>query len=970
MRRFLQISLFLLFSNLLSAQTDNLRVMYYNILDYPNSDPGREIYFRTVNRYLMADVILVTELKTLTGANTLLNQALNVYGTTHYQKAIYISGDYSENLLYYNSDKLVLFSQNVIYTSLRDINEYILYYKAEDLATANDTIFFHFFVAHLKANQGYEQDRLDEVNDFLAYLNAIPNPENVFFGGDFNLYTSSEPAYQALVNNTPYTLNDVLPAGNWHSSSSYSDIHTQSTRTADFGGGSTGGLDDRFDFILFTDDVNTGNHSVTYVPNSCIAFGNDGNHLNKALIDPPVNPYLPDSVIQALYYMSDHLPVVCDLSVAATVDTTQSNLVITEISYNPPESGTDSLEFIEIYNNSLATADMTGYTLASAVDYTFPSVSINPGAFLVVAVNSSAMLNTFGINCLQWTSGGLSNDGELILLKNNAGLTLDSVPYDDVSPWPTTPDGSGPSLVLCNPDADNSQGANWQASQNFVVNNAAGTAIYASPGFTECGYPPVADFTASSTQITAGESVSFTDLSVNNPTSWSWSFEGGTPAVSSMQNPVITYNTEGNYTVTLVVSNASGSNTLVKTGYISVLAPFVGNLMITEIMQNPSLVPDSDGEWFEVFNPTNSPIDMNGWTIKDDGTDIHTISSTLIVPAKGFAVLGINSDPGSNGGYTCDYQYSSFFLGNSGDEVILLDPSDTEIDRVEYDGGPNWPDPNGAAMVFTGAPSADNNDYANWTTATVREPSFTGTTGDKGSPGTNGSDQNLLSPAFDLNLKVYLEGPFNGTDMNTTLTGLADFPLLQPYSISPWNYSGSESILVLPNPAIVDWLLIELRDAASAADATSGTVIARRAAFLLDDGSVVDTDGSSLLHFTNAIAHQLYIAVFHRNHLPVLSENALVNVSGVYSYDFTSGVNQVHGGISGHKELTPGKWGMIAGDADASGSVDMGDKSLLWNNQAGKKGYLKSDLNMDGQAGNKDKDDFWLPNLGKGSQLP
>jgi hypothetical protein len=135
------------------AQADNLRVMYYNILDYPYSDPGRAPYFRTINRYLEADVILVTELKTLTGANTLLDQALNVYGTTHYQKAVYTSGTYSENLLYYNSDKLILYSQDVIYTSLRDINEYVLYYKSGDLGSTNDTIFFYFYVA-LKSQPG------------------------------------------------------------------------------------------------------------------------------------------------------------------------------------------------------------------------------------------------------------------------------------------------------------------------------------------------------------------------------------------------------------------------------------------------------------------------------------------------------------------------------------------------------------------------------------------------------------------------------------------------------------------------------------------------------------------------------------------------------------------------------------------------------------------------------------------------
>jgi PKD repeat protein len=968
MKKIFLVSAIILFSHLLMAQVDNLRVMYYNLLDYPNSDPGREIYFRTVNQYLDADVILVTELKTLTGANTLLNQALNVYGTTHYQKAVYYTGDYSENLLYYNSEKLVLHSQDVIYTNLRDINEYVLYYNSADLPTTHDTIFFYFYIAHLKASQGYEQDRLAEVNQFLAHLNSIPNATNVFFGGDFNLYASSEPAYQALISNTTYVLNDPLPAGNWHGSSTYSLIHTQSTRTADFGGGSTGGMDDRFDFILFTDDVQAGTNKVQYVSNSCKAFGNDGNHFNKALIDSPVNPNVPDSVIQALYYMSDHVPVICDLTVAATVDTTHSNLVITEIYYNPPETGTDSLEFIEIYNNGTHAVSLSNFKLSNAVDYTFGNVSINPSDYVIVAYKPVAMLSTFGVSSYQWT-GGLNNDGELILLKDNSGKTVDSVWFDDAAPWPTTPDGTGPSLMLCNPNTDNNLGSNWLPSQHFVMNNASGSPIYATPGYSECVYPPIADFTSNVTEITEGESITFTDLSINSPASWSWTFDGGTPSSSQMQNPVVTYNTAGIYDVQLIATNSAGSNTVLKTSYITVSEPFTGTLMITEIMQNPFAVNDTYGEWFEFYNPTNNPINLNGWKIKDSGSDLHTITGSLIVPSKGFAVLGISSNPGNNGNYTCNYQYSTFFLGNADDEIILIDPSNNEIDRVEYDGGPNWPDPNGASMVFTGTPSSDNNDYHNWTTATVREMSFAGTTGDKGSPGTNGTGQNLISPAFDLNLKVYLEGPFNGTEMSANLTNLADFPLSQPYNTNPWNYSGTESVNSIP-ANVVDWLLIELRDATAAAIATAAARIARRACFLLKNGSVVDVNGTSLLHFTNVISNQLFVVVYHRNHIPVISANALVKLAGVYSYDFTTGSGQAYGGTLGHKQVATGIWGMFAGDADASGQVNSLDKTTMWLLQAAKKGYLKSDLNMDVQVNNRDKNDYWRPNQGAGSQVP
>ncbi len=81
---------------------------------------------------------------------------------------------------------------------------------------------------------------------------------------------------------------------------------------------------------------------------------------------------------------------------------------------------------------------------------------------------------------------------------------------------------------------------------------------------------PVAEFTADNTSIVEGESVQFTDLTTNDPTSWEWTFEGGIPESSTEQNPLITYTTEGVYSVWLIASNEAGSNTMYKEDYILV----------------------------------------------------------------------------------------------------------------------------------------------------------------------------------------------------------------------------------------------------------------------------------------------------------------------------------------------------------------------------------------------------------------
>jgi predicted extracellular nuclease len=143
-------------------------------------------------------------------------------------------------------------------------------------------------------------------------------------------------------------------------------------------------------------------------------------------------------------------------------------------------------------------------------------------------------------------------------------------------------------------------------------------------------------------------------------------------------------------------------------------------VIITEIMQNPSSVSDSSGEWFELYNAGSDAVDVNGWTIADADFDSHVINNggPLLIPTGGYLVLGNNTDNGINGGANVDYGYVSFFLSNVSDEVILLDGGLNEIDRVEYDGGPVFPDPNGASMSLYD-PTLDNNDGSNWCTSTT-----------------------------------------------------------------------------------------------------------------------------------------------------------------------------------------------------------------------------------------------------------
>jgi hypothetical protein len=221
-----------------------------------------------------------------------------------------------------------------------------------------------------------------------------------------------------------------------------------------------------------------------------------------------------------------------------------------------------------------------------------------------------------------------------------------------------------------------------------------------------------------------------------------------------------------------------------------------------------------------------------------------------------------------------------------------------------------------------------------------------------------------------LNLKVYLEGPFNETIMNTWLNSGAILPLNQPYNVAPWNYMGTENFTEVPNVNVVDWVMVELRDATDATSATPGTRISRQAALLLNDGSIVDIDGLSNLQMNNTINDQLFVIIWHRNHLAVMSAIPLVLSEGVYNYDFSTNENKAYGGLNGHKEVFPGIWGMIGGDANSDGTIGLTDKTSVWKTEAGKTGYKSGDFNLNSQVENTDKNDVWLPNESKTSQVP
>ena len=195
----------------------------------------------------------------------------------------------------------------------------------------------------------------------------------------------------------------------------------------------------------------------------------------------------------------------------------------------------------------------------------------------------------------------------------------------------------------------------------------------------------------------------------------------------------------------------------------AITCPNVGSLIITEIMKNPSAVDDDLGEYFEVYNTTSSAIDMIGLVISDQGSDSHTIGSSVIVPANGYVVLGRNDDTDTNGDITVDYEYSGIVMSNGTDEIQIV-CSGTTIDLVAYSDAA-FPDTAGAAMELsaTALNSTDNDDGANWGNAINDIGS-----GDLGTPGdANGFTLSVQSIDANTTFSVY-PNPVNNGFVNIT----------------------------------------------------------------------------------------------------------------------------------------------------------------------------------------------------------
>ena len=306
----------LIFFTLTLSVTASVRVITYNALNFGGNDEDRLPFFETIFNDVDADLFLLQEIEDGIGGELLLSVINN--GTNDFSGAIYLNGPDTNNFLIYRNSLITFGSQDTIGTDLRNIAEYELII---------DGNLIHFYSCHLKASTGYENERLEEVTKLRDHLNSLPEGSEFIVVGDMNFYTSSEPGYQKFIANETINigraedLSDQI--GEWHNNSDYTEVHTQSTRSTQFGGGASGGLDDRFDFIFSSYQLNNGT-GLEYIDDTITSFGNDGEHFNLSINDG-TNSVVSQEVAEALYQASDHLPVFADFN---TITSSEPMLIV------------------------------------------------------------------------------------------------------------------------------------------------------------------------------------------------------------------------------------------------------------------------------------------------------------------------------------------------------------------------------------------------------------------------------------------------------------------------------------------------------------------------------------------------------------------------------------------------------------------------------------------------------------------
>lgn len=301
-------------------QKQDFKIVSWNLLEFSGSNESDRIKeYRLILDEIDPDILLVQEMESLNAVKLFLNEVLN-HTKKIFKYGRFFDGPDSDNAAYFKKRYFKLISTQQIPTSFRDITEYQFKVKNGPGKSVNFRIYSTNFKEGKKV--GDEQMRTNSAQTLRTYLDGLPSNLPFMVCGSLNFYSSEEDGFNILTADSGSTagrLKDPLNAsGKWHDNKNFSKLHTQSTRKKKIGKGASGGLDDRFDMILISSWFEN-NEQLSYLPNSYITFGNDGNHFNKA-VNKPKNKLITKTLADSLHKTSDRLPIELKLGPYSELD--------------------------------------------------------------------------------------------------------------------------------------------------------------------------------------------------------------------------------------------------------------------------------------------------------------------------------------------------------------------------------------------------------------------------------------------------------------------------------------------------------------------------------------------------------------------------------------------------------------------------------------------------------------------------
>jgi hypothetical protein len=359
---------------LLATPAHGLRVVNYNILNYPGTTgPARDPLFRTILDPLDADIVCVQEMQSDAGCTEFLG-SLNTMEPGAWARAAFVNGNDTDCGLFFKSAKLQLIGQGSFYPNSASLLRLVHYYRLMPVGYTSPAAEIRVYALHLKASQGFEAQRGAEATGLRDTLNAVLPGTHSLVMGDFNLYTGTEPALTRLLESQadndgrlydPLGLQGIT----WQDNPAIQWAWTQSPcKTGDTGcgpGAATGGIDDRFDLILPTLNWNDG-VGLELIPGSYVAVGNDGQHWNNSIQDPPTIPE-GAAYASALHAAADHLPVRVDLRLPA-----RASVPAAPIAFGTVITGATAAASLPVTNAAPAPGEALAYSYAPPAGFTAP----------------------------------------------------------------------------------------------------------------------------------------------------------------------------------------------------------------------------------------------------------------------------------------------------------------------------------------------------------------------------------------------------------------------------------------------------------------------------------------------------------------------------------------------------------------------------------------------------------------------